>query len=163
MAIGTDTKKDSDGEEPAPRRAWLRGRRRDGTSLSRTLWALAVLATVLLALGAATSRALAVSGALLLAGCTVALLLAGFSRVAEIEGNTVEERRRVGVRATVRIALALAVVSVACASVLVGWNHLAIASSVVLCVLALVGGPTWLAGVGEAEESPRAERAAARK
>lgn len=163
MAIGTETEQDSDGQEPASHRAWPRGRRREGTSLPRTLWALAVLATVLLAVGAATSRALAVSGALLLAGCTVALLLAGFSRVAEIEGNTVEARRRVGVRATVRIALALTVVSVACASVLVGWNHLAIASSVVLCVLALVGGPAWLAGVGEVEEAARVQRAAVRK
>jgi len=154
MTIGTDTERDatsgarSASGDTAPRHP----RRRRLSRLSRALWSLTALAAALLAIGAATSRPLAVSGALLLAGCAVALLLEGVARGWEIGADTPEARRRVGMRTVVRIGAALLVASVACASAFFGWSNLAIASAAVLCIFALVGGPAWLAGVAEAEE-----------
>jgi hypothetical protein len=131
--------------------------------LARVLWAMTLIAGVLLAVGAAVSRTLAVSAALLLAGCVVALLLVGVARGWEIDAESPEARRRVGVRTALRIGVALLVVSVACASAVVDWSGLAISSAAVLCALALVGGPAWLAGVAEAERDARIRSVTARK
>jgi Flp pilus assembly protein TadB len=131
--------------------------------LARVLWAMTLIAGVLLAVGAAVSRTLAVSAALLLAGCVVALLLVGVARGWEIDAESPAARRRVGVRTALRIGVALLVVSVACASAVVDWSGLAIGSAAVLCTLALVGGPAWLAGVAEAERDARIRSVTARK
>ncbi len=163
MTIGTDTERTSTAIDPSGETAPRRPRRRRLSSLSRTLWALTALAAAILAIGSVASRTLAVSGALLLAGCTVALLLEGVARGWEIAADTPEARRRVGMRTAIRIGTVLVVASVACASVVVGWSGLAIASAAALCLFALVGGATWLAGVGEAEEDARVRPATPRR
>lgn len=171
MTIDTDTDTDTGTEMPAASGAADgRGgaaprhpRRRGLSPLSRTLWALTALAAALLAVGSATSRTLAVSAALLLAGCAVALLLEGVARGWEIDADTPEARRRVGMRAATRIAAALVVVSVACASAVFGWSGLAITSAAVLSIFALVGGPAWLAGVAEAEKDARVRSTSSRR
>jgi hypothetical protein len=165
MTIGTETEKDAassaiDGSSSiAPRHP----RRRTLSPFSRALWALTAIAAALLAIGSVASRTLAVSGALLLAGCTVALLLEGVARGWEIGAESPEARRRVGVRTVIRVAAALVVVSVACASAIVGWSGLAIASAAILCIFALVGGASWLASVADAEDDARVRPTPSRK
>ena len=163
MTIGTDTERASSAGDASssmpprhPRRRWL-------SSLSRALWALTAIAAALLAIGSVTSRTLAASGALLLAGCTVALLLEGVARGWEISAESPEARRRVGVRTVIRVCAALVVVSVACASAIVGWSGLAIASAAILCIFALVGGASWLASVADAEDDARVRSTPSRK
>ncbi|MBI1302916.1 MAG: hypothetical protein GC172_03900 [Phycisphaera sp.] len=157
--IGQAPSASGDPRVMSPRRA--RGRRL--SPLSRALWALTALAAVVLAVGAVGSRTLAVSGALLLAGSTTALLLEGVARGWEIEEAGAEARRRVGVRAALRIGAALVVVSVACASAVIGWSGLAVASAAILCLFAIFGGPAWLASVAEAEEDARVRSRDARR
>lgn len=144
----------------------------DGAVLRTTRRALKVLAFLsACAVGggvAMGSRTLAATGAIALAAASALLILTRVERAHRSVARRVRvavdiepsAAWRAGARASIRIGLAIALIAVTIAAAAAGEVLVSAAVAGVACAIAVFGGATWLAVVGEEEE--RARRAIAR-
>jgi hypothetical protein len=131
----------------------------------RALKLVAFGAVCALVAGILASRTLIAAGAITLAVASALLVLTRIERAhegvvrrtngaASIEPSSAW---RAGARAAIRIGLAIALISITVFAVADGEVVASAAVAAVTCAISIFGGATWLAAVGEEEESVRRE------